>query len=107
MGGSQSGRGGGVHGLSQQPGLSTNRLPARLPQDGRLPLHSQYVPQSIFCKFRFELPCDFSHKRAVLCLSERVTICEGGVVVSDSDDEDESRRPFETSVHPRASLNCE
>lgn len=43
LGGSQPGRGGGVHGLSQQPGISADRLPACVPQNGRLPLHPQYV----------------------------------------------------------------
>lgn len=43
LGGPQPDRGGGIHGLSQQPGFSADCLPARLPQDGRLPLHSQCV----------------------------------------------------------------
>lgn len=43
MGGSEPGSGGRVHVIPEQPGLSADCLPACLPQDGGLPLHSQYV----------------------------------------------------------------
>lgn len=40
------GRGGGIHGLPRESGVSADCLLVSLPQNGCFPLHSQYVSLS-------------------------------------------------------------